>query len=129
MSSLSKKDNLLLKRLGIKALILFGSQAQEIANEVSDYDFFVISQKSEKIYDSLYDLLSEKINKLVDIDIVFDHKAPLELKNHVAKYGKVLYESEKNVFANFRQKTMIEYSDFAPLRSIFTRATLERISP
>ena len=118
-----------LTKLGIKALILFGSQAQGIADAASDYDFFVIGNKSKETYNTLYDLLSNKINKLVDIDIVFDQTAPMELKNHVSKYGKVLFESDNSVFPNFRQKTMIEYSDFAPLRSIFTNATMARINP
>lgn len=33
-----------------------------------------------------------------------------------------------NVFADFRQRTMLEYADFAPLRSIFSNATLSRIN-
>jgi len=115
------------KGTGILALILFGSQAQGTANEASDYDFFVIGKKSKETYDLLYDILSDKVNRLVDIDIVFDELAPLELKNHVSEYGQVLFEANRHVFADFRQKTMIEYSDFAPLRAVFTNATLARI--
>lgn len=129
MFSISNREKSILKSLNIRVLILFGSQAQGIANNKSDYDFFVIGPKSEKTYDILYDILSEQIKKLVDIDIVFEADAPMELKNHVSKYGKVLYENDKNIFANFREKTMIEYSDFAPLRSIFSNATLARINP
>ena len=129
MISLSKQDKSDLKNLGIKALVLFGSQAQGVANEESDYDFFIIGPKSEKTYDFLYDILSEKINRLVDIDIVFEADTPMELKMHVCKYGKVLYENGNYVFADFKQKTMLDYSDFAPLRSVFSNATISRINP
>lgn len=118
----------LLQELNVEAVILFGSQAQGVANENSDYDFLVIGKKENETYNKLYDLLSAKINKLIDIDIVFEDNAPLELKNHVVKYGKVLYEKNSSVFADFKEKTITEYSDFAPLRRIFQSATLARIS-
>lgn len=120
-------DKLLLKSLKIGALVLFGSQIQGIANEASDYDFYVIGPKSTKIYNALYDLLSGKIGKLADIDIVFDEDAPMELKNHVSKYGEVLYQKNASVFVDFKQSVMINYADFAPYRKIFSDAILARI--
>jgi len=120
-------DKLLLKNLGVEALILFGSQTQGIASETSDYDFYIIGTKGAKVYNALYDLLSKKIGRLVDIDIVFDEEAPMELKNHVAKYGEVLYQKNLSIFADFRQDVMINYADFAPYRKMFSDATLARI--
>lgn len=125
---LDANEKKILNNLGISALVLFGSQAQGSANEASDYDFFVIGQKKQKTYDALYEMLSEKINKLTDIDIVFDESAPMELKNHVSKYGKVLFQKDDATFPDFRQKVMMEYSDFAPLRTMFSNATLARIN-
>ena len=46
MIVLTDKDRSKLKSLGIKALVLFGCQAQGVADEKSDYDFFVIGKKS-----------------------------------------------------------------------------------
>jgi len=112
---------------GIKALVLFGSQAQGIAGRTSDFDFLVLGPKSAKVYDALYDLLSEKINKLTNIDIVFESEAPMELKSHAVKYGLVLYEKKSNIFANFKEHVIIDYADFAYLRRIFQEATLSRI--
>lgn len=124
---LNTKEKNKIRELGINALILCGSRAQNIASVNSDYDFLVIGPTGKKIYDALYDLLSENINKLIDIDIVFESEAPLEFKNHAIKYGVVLYEKSPSVFANFKQKLMIEYADFAPHRAIFSNATLSRI--
>lgn len=113
----------------IRAVVLFGSQAQNTARPDSDYDVFIISKYSRENYDFLYDLLSEKIKKLVNIDIVFQDKAPLELQNHVAKFGQPIFEENTSTFANFKQNVMLLYADFAPLRQMFQKATLDRISP
>lgn len=118
-----------LDQLGIRAVILFGSQAQGIARPSSDFDIAVIGPYSKSAYDNLYDLMSQKINRLIDIDLVFLSNSPLELQKHVANYGQVLYQKDPNIFANFRQKLTLEYADFAPLRSIYSTATLARISP
>ncbi|KKS82809.1 MAG: Nucleotidyltransferase, partial [Candidatus Gottesmanbacteria bacterium GW2011_GWA1_43_11] len=109
--------------------------AQNVASEWSDYDIAVLvksnlsKQQRKQIYDKVYDLVSKKINRLVDIDIVFLPEAPMELQNHVAKYGKVLYEQNAQVFPRFRESVMRNYADFAPLRQIFQNATLARITP
>src|SRR3989344_1290263 len=124
-----------LKALPVAALLLFGSHAQNVASEWSDYDIAVLvksnlsKQQRKQIYDKVYDLVSKKINRLVDIDIVFLPEAPMELQNHVAKYGKVLYEQNAQVFPRFRESVMRNYADFAPLRQIFQNATLARITP
>ena len=124
---LTEKDKAILNNLGIQALILCGSRAQNLAGKDSDYDFLVLGKKSAEIYDALYDILSEKINSLTDMDIVFEVNAPLEFKQHVCRYGKILFEKHPNIFADFRQKTMLELSDFSYYRSIFSNATLSRI--
>ena len=92
MLSLTKHDQQILNHSGIDCLILFGSQAQNAANRSSDYDILVIGRKSPAAYDTVYNLLADKINQITDIDIVFAAEAPMELKNHVVKYGQVLFQ-------------------------------------
>ncbi len=116
----------MLTEAGVRALVLFGSQAQGVARPESDFDVAVIGGQP-RIYDQLYDLLSKKINRLVNIDIVFLNQVTLELKSHVATYGQVLFEQNPKEFADFRQRVMVESSDFAPLRAIYSGATLARI--
>lgn len=126
-----------LRRLSVAALVLFGSRAQGAANGMSDYDIGVLvadksclydAQKRKETYDALYDILSRHIRKLVDIDIIFLETAPSELRAHVLKHGKVIFESEKAAFARFKERVMTQYADFAPLREIFHRGILEQIS-
>ena len=123
-----------LRRLGVMAVILFGSQARGIAGEVSDYDIGVLREvagrdasQEKDLYDGLYDLLSAKIGKLVNIDIVFLDAAPLELAHHAAKYGSALYEGRPGAFARFKETVMDAYADFAPHRRIFQEQMLRRI--
>lgn len=125
---LSIEEKVKLLGMGIKALILFGSQAQNISNKNSDYDIFVIGKKSNEVYDFIYDLVSQKINKLINIDIVFDIDATMELKNHVITFGKVLFQEDESTFPNLKQQVMINYQDFAPYRQMFQNATLARIN-
>ena len=69
-----------LRRLGVQALVLFGSQAQGIAHKGSDYDIGVLMDDNRilqspaertQLYHALYDMLAELIQQLVPIDIVF----------------------------------------------------------
>lgn len=133
----TESERQMLKDLDVAVLVLFGSQAQGVAGPMSDYDIGVIlsdpakefpGAARSKIYDALYDLLSAKIQELVDIDIVFLRQAPMELRSHVVRYGALLHETDNNIFANFKERTMLDYADFAPHRRIFQQATLDRIS-
>ena len=124
------------KKLSIGAVVLFGSQAQGLAGSKSDFDIGIIlndkkflydEQKRKKIYDFLYDLFSEKISRLTDIDLVFLETAPAELQAHVMKYGRVIFENSPNVFADYRAKVMEQCADFAPLRRIFHYGVMSKI--
>lgn len=116
-----------LAQAGVKMLVLFGSEAQGITRANSDVDVLVFGPDNKQVYDTVYDLTSEKINRLTDIDIVFAGRAPMELLNHASKYGQVIYAQKPEYFADFRQRVMLVYSDFAPYRKMFQQATLERI--
>lgn len=131
----SEEEQKTLRRLGVEAVILFGSHAQGIEGPLSDVDVGLlvaldvqhVPARRRVLYDTIYDLLSAKIQKLVDIDIVFLCEAPMELQSHVARYGVVLYEAAPHIFSRFRERVMERYADFAPLREIFHKAILARI--
>ena len=124
------------KKLSIKALVLFGSQAQGLASQSSDFDIGVIvgdgkvlyrENQRKEIYDFLYDIFSGKINQLSNIDIVFLETAPAELRAHVMKYGKLIFKDSSNIFADFKAQVMEQNADFAPLQYIFHSGILTQI--
>lgn len=125
-----------LQRLGVKALILFGSQAQGIARKGSDYDIGVLlndnsvlssATRRSALYRALHDILAGVIQQLVNIDIVFLDDAPAELQMHVVKYGIPIYEAYAQAFLRFKERVMLLYADFAPYRELFHKSILERI--
>jgi predicted nucleotidyltransferase len=128
MIKFSAAEKKRLQTSAIAALVLFGSRAQAMARGNSDYDVLVIGKKTAANYDLIYDLFASKINRLVNIDIVFSADAPLELKNHVVKYGRVIFQASPAVFADFKAQTMLEAADFAFYRQMFHQAILNRLS-
>ena len=133
----SKNEIKKLSDLGISAVILFGSRAQGLEKEKSDYDIGILLKKGEglsvrkkrgEIYDAVYEILSGHIQRLVNIDIVFLDDAPGELQAHVMKHGQPLFEASRQAFADFRERVMISYADFEYLRNIFHQGILSRIA-
>lgn len=125
-----------LSRLGISAVVLFGSQAQGTEKKTSDVDIGILvsdtkvlfdGEARKNLYNALYDLFSPLAGKLTDIDIVFLQTAPAELQAHVMKYGKPLFNSLPNIFSNYKAHVMLLYADFAPLRKLFHQGVLSKI--
>lgn len=131
--TLTVQEERIIEELPLEALVLFGSQARGTSRSGSDYDFAVLpshplsEEEQKKVYDALYDLLSGKIQQLVNIDIVFLPAASMELQTSVAAFGIPLYERAPYAFAGFRERVMDTEADFAPLRRIFHSAILARI--
>lgn len=125
------------RELSIAAVILFGSRALGLARENSDYDFGILlsgpgmalrERNRQKFFDSIYDILAKHIGgDLRGIDLVFLHEAPLELRQHVARFGRALYENAAGIFADFASLTNILYADFAPVRKYQEQMLLNRI--
>ena len=113
-----------LERLGVVALYLFGSHAIGAEGPLSDYDFGVLmlkggNKRGDSTYDALYNALSPLCPRTLEndvIDIVFLNDAPLELRAHVIRYGRILYESKPMMRGRFEEKTILEASDFRPLQ-------------
>ena len=123
-----------LKSLGVTALYLFGSRAQNRELPLSDYDYAVLMDgnhlKGDDVYFKLYDLLSEISPRTKEndvIDIVFLRNAPLELRFHVVRYGKVLFETNQNKRLDFESQTVLLYCDYRPLLDHFDRQILNSL--
>lgn len=128
------EEKAILTELPIEALVLFGSRARGTAGKLSDYDFGVVqsvflnAKERKVVYDTLYDLLSAKIQQLINIDIVFLLGVSMELQSSAANFGIPLYERSPYAFAKFRERVINIYADLAPIRRMFQKAILSRIS-
>lgn len=132
---ISKKDQNTLRKLGVVTLYVFGSRAQGMAGPLSDYDFAVLTKgldekRGGETYLAIYDLLSDYCPRTLKndvIDIVFLQDAPLELRFHVIRYGKVLVDADPRARLCFEEKTTLEYCDFRPILDMVDQAILASI--
>ncbi len=97
----------------LKMLILFGSRAINKVHNQSDWDFAVfLDQELSKnnifikieIANILGDLL--KINS-DNIDVIILNNCSLLLAHNIAKDGKLILETEQEMFTNFKQKSIL----------------------
>lgn len=121
-----------LKKLGVSALYLFGSRAIGAEGPLSDYDFAVLMsrkgyRRGDVTYNAIYDLLSPLCPRTLEndiIDIVYLLDAPLELRSHVMRQGKIIFESKPLARGHFEETTMLEAADFRPLQLIIDKTIL-----
>lgn len=126
-----------LNSLGVAGVYLFGSQAENgTAGKLSDFDVAVLFENPKKsfgdtseIYSKLYDIFSETfdLSGFKNIDIILLPNASLQLRYNIVTTGKILYSGDIETILDHKEKTMMEYADFAPARNLFNRAILEKI--
>lgn len=132
MITLSKTDQNNLRALDVQALYLFGSRAQGVEGPLSDYDFGVLMaeeghKRGGKLYDAIYDILDPICPRTLEndiIDIVFVRDAPLELRFHIIRYGKVLFDENPRERGRFEDNTTMLYCDYRPILDMFDKAIL-----
>lgn len=126
-----------LNNLGVAGIYLFGSQTESgTVGKLSDFDVAVLFKNprnafgdTSEIYGKLYDIFSESfdLSGFKNIDIIFLPNASLQLRYHIVTAGKILYSGDIEAILKHKEKTIMEYADFAPVRNLFNRAILERI--
>lgn len=124
-----------LRRLGVQALYLFGSRAMGYEHERSDYDYAVLMKspghkRGDSLYEKIYDLLSGISPRTLDndvVDIVFLRDIGLELRFHVIRHGRVLFDDDPAGRMNFESQTTLLYCDFRPILDEFDRNLLESL--
>lgn len=122
------------KKTDVIAIYLFGSRAQNLEHETSDFDYAVLTKGPHQLYDDLYQKLYDIFSEISPrdlqndvIDIVFLKNAGLELKFHVIRYGKVLYEKNAQERLNFEAQTGLFYCDYKPVLDRFDHEIVEAL--
>jgi predicted nucleotidyltransferase len=120
-----------LKKLKISIVYLFGSKAIGKKTPSSDIDIGVVSKDplsggdTRDLYENLYGIFSE-IYRVPKIDIVFLQMAPLSLQYSVIKEGKILFEEDPLVTADYEHRVINQYLDFRPVLDFFDRISDEK---
>ncbi len=118
----------LCRRLGVRLLYLFGSQARGDALPFSDVDFAALftpavgqSQRSEAQETLIVELMA--LLDRNDIDVAVLERASPLLRHRAATEGIGLFEADSEAHAEFFVRTLREYDDTRSLRAA-TRAAL-----
>lgn len=129
-----------LRTLGVVSLYLFGSHAEGVATEKSDYDFAVLmsdaslvkpGRSTQELYQQLYESLApiclkDVANQVVDI-IFLQSGVSLELQANVVEFGKLLLDDDPELRANYEEQVMLRMADIRPILDEMDKTILERI--
>jgi len=125
-----------LEKLGVEAVYLFGSCAENVNGKLSDIDIGILLKNESdaknninKLYNKLFDIFSNvfDLSNFKDIDIVFLQRATLELRFDVINHGKLLFKSCEDKIDKFEHVTAMCYMDFQPILRNFDNQILKRI--
>lgn len=128
-----------LRKAGVSTLYLFGSRAQERHGPLSDFDFGVLlktptdvvsgtSESYKSIYPILASITHPETLEADVIDIVFldSPQVPLEIKSHIVRTGRILFEENASLRADFTSRILLQTADFASLRKQMSAALAQR---
>lgn len=107
----------------IVAVYLFGSHAKGRAHANSDVDLAVLfhDSVSPKHYFDRSLKMSCDLMKLLNhnqVDVVVLNTATPVLKSQIYKYGKSVFSKNPSAAIRFKAKSILEYLDMAPVRSL-----------
>jgi predicted nucleotidyltransferase len=128
---MKKKLKEKLNKLGVAIVYLFGSAVAGSKSPLSDVDIGVVlknapsGKKTKDIYHDLYELFTE-IYPSEKLDIVFLQESSLSLQYSAVCEGKVLFETDPILTADYKHSVMSQYLDFRPILDYFDKVTMER---
>ncbi|MEW6684786.1 MAG: nucleotidyltransferase domain-containing protein [Candidatus Edwardsbacteria bacterium] len=119
-------------REDVLAVYLFGSRSKGDFSPLSDLDIGILLREApplDRIFETEFCFFSE-ISSLLgirDIDIVIANTASLLLRHEIVKYGKLIYERDKEARCDFEVLSELKYYDTEPLRQLLTQTMIERL--
>lgn len=119
----------LLRELGVRLVILFGSVARGGRRPLSDTDIGVVfsdpglrRRDPVGVYGSLFEEFKKHFPE--PLDIVYLDEAPPNLRYQAARDGQVLYEENFGDFNDYRAAAMLRYFDFQYYEKAFHASVL-----
>lgn len=116
----------------IDALYLFGSQALEKANKLSDIDLAVLLRKDVSVmryfdYRRAYGVKFSDILKMERVDVVILNEASIMLAFEVLSARKILFERDSAHRVEFEVQVVNAYLDFKPLMEVRRQYTKQQL--
>ena len=131
---LSESTRKKLKEIGVAVVYFFGSRASGDNLVFSDIDIGIVLEdiklledNKKKIYIDIYDVLTIDIPDMIEgpkIDISFLQKANPALAMKAMQEGKILFESDATLRADFEELTFRLYNDYKKLQYEYEDANL-----
>jgi predicted nucleotidyltransferase len=126
-----------MRKLGILAVYLFGSEAGGTITVRSDIDIGIVLKNPKNLGDTrpLYNAIYSGFSKvfkptfLRELDIVFLQNAPITLQYNAITYGRVLYEEDPIQRADYEERVVNQYMDFKPVLEYFDTVASKRYIP
>jgi predicted nucleotidyltransferase len=118
-----------LRKLGVSIVYLFGSRATGRGSQSSDVDIGVVLKEPMEDTRSSYKILYELFSAIYPssrLDIVFLDKASLPLRYFAIKDGKIIFEEDPRLTADYENRVINRYLDFKPVLDLFDRVTMKR---
>ena len=102
--------NILLSKLNIKLIYIFGSFGKYIERKDSDIDFAILTEK--KIDEYRLFMISQKLADVLkkEIDLVDLNSASAVFRAEIVRKGKLIYYSDNLVRMDFQMKTLRDYA-------------------
>jgi predicted nucleotidyltransferase len=119
-----------LHELGVLIVYLFGSRANGTKTPLSDIDLGIVlrsppTDDTRLLHQDLHRLFSD-IYRKARIDIVFLQSASISLRYSAIREGKVLFEEDPVLRADFEQEVINGYLDFKSVLEYFDQVSAER---
>jgi predicted nucleotidyltransferase len=115
----------------INLAYLFGSHAKGRVTPMSDVDIAVLlgNKIDPKVYLDIQLELSDQFSSFLEkeVEVVILNRADPRLSYQVIKYGKMVFEKDPDVKADFERKALNIYFDFKPMFDFYEKKLLERI--
>ncbi len=101
----------------IKLVYLFGSQVEDSAGPMSDFDLGVLIERTQD-GPQVRSRLSIELAQIIKdgkIDVVLLNRVPIELAYAVIAYGEILYQQDDATRVEYEARVMGLYFDYLPV--------------
>lgn len=127
---LTEEHKKALSSLGVATLYHYGSRARGVARERSDYDVGVVftdpadadeMQKYLRVYEVLSEVIPDTLNG-PKLDIALLQSANAKLQLDAINYGKVIFDGNARVRADYEERVLKLYDDYRFLQKEYEEA-------